>query len=104
MARFIRPSKEEVRARRKALGEKAAAGRLRFPDDLKEIRMTFGKSQEEFAALIGLTRRQVAEMESGNANPTYETIMRVGRLFGYGLAFVPDRSDEADENVQGFRS
>jgi DNA-binding XRE family transcriptional regulator len=89
MARFVRPTKEEVRERRRQLSQKAAAGQLRFPDDLKEIRLAFGKSQEEFAALIGVTRRQVADMEKGLANPTYDTIMKVGRLFGYKLAFVP---------------
>ncbi len=94
MARFARPTKEEVRERRRQISRKAAAGHLRFPEDLREIRMAFGKSQEEFAALIGLTRRQVADMENGNANPTYETIMKVGRLFGYELAFVPMRDDE----------
>lgn len=100
MPRFSRPSKDEIRARRKALDDKAAAGRLRFPEDMREIRMAFGKSQDEFAGLIGLTRRQVVEMESGRANPTYETIMKVGRLFGYKLAFVSER-EETPSN--GFR-
>ncbi|GHD20940.1 helix-turn-helix domain-containing protein [Tianweitania populi] len=92
MARFARPTKEEIRERRRQLSQRAASGGLRFPEDLKDIRLTFGKSQEEFASLIGLTRRQVAEMEGGKANPTYETIMKVGRLFGYRLAFVPVES------------
>jgi putative transcriptional regulator len=94
MGRFARPTKDEIRHRRRLLAERASAGRLRFPEDLREIRMAFGKSQDEFAGLIGLTRRQVADMENGNANPTYETIMKVGRLFGYRLAFVPGHDDE----------
>lgn len=93
MARFVRPTKDEIRSRRKLLAEKASAGELRFPDDLKEIRLAFGKSQEEFATLIGITRRQVADMEGGKANPTYDTIMKIGRLFGYTLAFVPARDE-----------
>ena len=93
MGRFVRPTKDEIRERRCNLRAKAAAGQLRFPEDLKEIRMAFGRSQEEFAALMGLTRRQIAEMERGVANPIYQTIMRIGRLFGFRLAFVPTGED-----------
>lgn len=96
MARFVRPTRDEIRERRRILSDKAAAGHLRFPHDLREIRLAFGKSQEEFATLIGLTRRQIADMERGVANPTYETIMRIGRLFGYQLAFVPAATAEDD--------
>jgi len=90
MGRFVRPTKDQIRERRRNLRAKAAAGQLRLPEDLKEIRMAIGRSQEEFATLLGLTRRQIAEMERGLANPTYQTIMRIGRLFGFRLAFVPE--------------
>lgn len=46
-------------------------------------------TQEEFASSLGLTRRQVAEIEAGTANPTMETLERIGRLFGFGVGFVP---------------
>ena len=93
MGRFARPTKDEIRERRRNLSAKAAAGQLRLPEDLNEIRMAFGRSQEEFAALMSLTRMQIAEMERGVANPTYQTIMRIGRLFGFRLAFMPAGDD-----------
>lgn len=93
MPRFRRPTKEEIRERRREITARAREGRLRFPDDVHDIRMALGKTQDEFAALLGLTRRQVAEIESGQANPTYETIMKIGRLFGFRLGFVSHATD-----------
>lgn len=46
-------------------------------------------TQQEFAKTLALTRRQVAEIEAGTANPTLETLERIGRLFGFSIGFVP---------------
>jgi putative transcriptional regulator len=97
MPRFRRPTKEEIRERRREIATRAREGRLRFPDDVHDIRMALGKTQDEFAALLGLTRRQVAEIESGQANPTYETIMKIGRLFGFRLGFVTPLLESEDK-------
>lgn len=51
-------------------------------------------TQEEFAKTLSLTRRQVAEIEAGTANPTLETLEKIGRLFGFGVGFVP-KNDHA---------
>lgn len=88
MGRIARPTKDEIRERRRLIAEKAAAGQLIFPDSLKEIRLALGKSQQEFGRLLRMSRRQISELERGVANPTYETIMLIGRLFGFRLAFV----------------
>ncbi len=45
-------------------------------------------TQEEFAKTLSLTRRQVAEIEAGTANPTLETLEKIGRLFGFEVGFV----------------
>ncbi|GAC1044567.1 hypothetical protein thsrh120_45710 [Rhizobium sp. No.120] len=63
-----------------------------MPDAVMEIRKGFGMTQEEFARTLSLTRRQVAEIESGMANPTLETLEKIGRLFGFGIGFVPKSS------------
>lgn len=34
-------------------------------------------TQEEFAKMLALTRRQVAEIEAGTANPTLETLEKM---------------------------
>ena len=89
MARWKKPSKEEALENRRALAERARTGDLRLPDAVVEIRKGFGMTQDEFARTLSLTRRQVAEIEAGTANPTLETLEKIGRLFGFRVGFVP---------------
>lgn len=91
MARFRQPSKEEVYERRHALADRAAAGELKLPGAIREMRLALGLSQQTFAELFRMTRRQVAEIERGEANPTIETLDRIGRAFGFSVGFVPTR-------------
>ncbi|MDK4705439.1 helix-turn-helix transcriptional regulator [Rhizobium sp. CNPSo 4062] len=92
MARWKKPTKEEILENRRKLAERARQGDLRLPDAVMEIRKGFGMTQEEFAKTLSLTRRQVAEIESGMTNPTLETLEKIGRLFGFGIGFVPKSS------------
>jgi len=89
MARWKKPTKEEVLENRRALAARARTGDLRLPDAVAEIRKGIGMTQEEFAKMLSLTRRQVAEIETGTANPTVETLEKIGRLFGFRVGFVP---------------
>ncbi|GGA67316.1 transcriptional regulator [Nitratireductor aestuarii] len=89
MARWKKPTKEEVLENRRALAARARTGDLRLPDAVAEIRKGIGMTQEEFAKMLSLTRRQVAEIETGTANPTLETLEKIGRLFGFRVGFVP---------------
>ena len=89
MARWKKPTKDEIYELRRALAERAHHGALRFPEAVSEIRKSVGMTQESFARIVGLTRRQVAEIEAGGANPTVETLEKIGRLFGFTVGFVP---------------
>lgn len=93
MARWKKPTKEEILENRRTLAERARNGDLRLPGAVAEIRKGFGMTQEEFAKTLSLTRRQVAEIEAGTANPTLETLEKIGRLFGFGVGFVAKPSD-----------
>ncbi|MGM4984500.1 MULTISPECIES: helix-turn-helix transcriptional regulator [Rhizobium] len=88
MARWKKPTKEEILENRRALAERARTGDLRLPGAVAEIRKGFGMTQEEFAKTLSLTRRQVAEIEAGTGNPTLETLEKIGRLFGFRVGFV----------------
>ena len=94
MPRIRRLSRDEIRERRAAIAARARAGQLRLPEAIHDIRRALGLSQEEFAKLFKLTLRQVRELESGQANPTAETLNRVGKAFGFKLGFVPLRAPE----------
>lgn len=89
MARWKKPTKDEILENRRTLAERARTGDLRLPGAVADIRKGFGMTQEEFAKTLGLSRRQVAELEAGTANPTLETLEKIGRLFGFGVGFVP---------------
>jgi DNA-binding XRE family transcriptional regulator len=89
MARWKKPTKEEILENRRRLAERARTGNLRLPEAVADIRKGFGMTQEEFAKALALTRRQVAEIETGTANPTLETLEKIGRLFGFVVGFVP---------------
>ncbi|OAF09188.1 transcriptional regulator [Bradyrhizobium centrolobii] len=89
MARWRKPTKEEIRDRRTAIAAKARAGALRLPQGVAEMRRALGLTQLEFAKLFKLTPRQIADLERGAANPTAETLNRIGRVFGFQVGFVP---------------
>jgi putative transcriptional regulator len=89
MARWKKPTKEEILKNRRTLAERARTGDLRLPEAVAEIRKGLGMTQEEFAKALALTRRQIAEIEAGTANPTLETFDKIGRLFGFTIGFVP---------------
>lgn len=88
MARWKKPTKEEILENRRTLAERARNGDLRLPEAVVEIRKGFGITQEEFAKTLSLTRRQVAEIEAGTANPTLETLFKIGRIFGFTVGFI----------------
>ncbi len=89
-------SREEISAFRKRLNERAEAGALRYPFAIMEIRKTIGLTQERFAEITGLTRRQIAEIERNGANPTVETLNKIGRLFGFSVGFVKRTPSESE--------
>jgi transcriptional regulator with XRE-family HTH domain len=107
MPRWRKPTREEIRERRAAVAAKARSGALRLPHAVAEMRHALGLSQPEFAKLFKLTTRQVAEIERGDANPTSETLQKIGRAFGFQIGFVPVASSapakpaEEDEPSSG---
>jgi len=96
VARWKKPTKEQVLENRRTLAERARTGDLRLPGAVAAIRKSFGMTQEEFAKTLALTRRQIAEIETGKANPTLETLERIGRLFGFSVGFVPRAESRAN--------
>ncbi|WP_456717833.1 MULTISPECIES: helix-turn-helix domain-containing protein [unclassified Bradyrhizobium] len=89
MARWRKATKDQLSDRRATVAAKARSGSLRFPEAVAEIRHSLGLSQTEFAKYFKLTPRQLAEIERGAANPTVETLDKIGRAFGLKVGFVP---------------
>ncbi|WP_219929830.1 helix-turn-helix domain-containing protein [Teichococcus aestuarii] len=70
------------------LNEDIAAGGLEWSKAVKRMRQALGMTQARFAQTFKLTRRLVIELEAGTANPTAETLAKIGRPFGYQVGFV----------------
>jgi transcriptional regulator with XRE-family HTH domain len=89
MARWRKPTRDESRAQRADIAARARTGQLEIPGAIVDMRRALELSRDEFARVFKLTRRQLAEIERGEGNPTIETLNRIGRPFGFGVGFVP---------------
>ena len=98
MARWKKPTPEEVRVLRRQIAERAKNGSLRLPDALVDIRKSFGMTQERFASVMKMTRRQIADIERGAGNPTLETLEKIGKVFGFTVGFVLEAPPEERGN------
>lgn len=89
-------SQEEKLARREAVRNRTAAGDLRFPGAIRDIRKSLGLTQAEFASRFGLSRIQVIALEKGKADPRLETLQKIGRVFGFTVGYVMKNAGGSD--------
>lgn len=94
MPRVRQPSADERLALRRALHEDVAAGRVEWGEGVRRMRRALGMTQARFAQVFKLTRRMVVDMEAGRANPTVETLARMGKPFGFQVGFLSRQSDQ----------
>lgn len=50
-------------------------------DVIKELRQTFGLTQEEFAGKVGISQEMVAGLENNRHKPSYETLRGIIKAF-----------------------
>jgi DNA-binding XRE family transcriptional regulator len=80
---------EEVTQAKQQLMDDIESGELSLGQAVRRMRLITGKSQKDFAqTIIGISPRVLAEIERGVANPTIETLNKIGRPFGYKVSFV----------------
>jgi DNA-binding XRE family transcriptional regulator len=93
-----RKSKKEVLQARREIQRRASEGLLVVPAAVKELRDALDMTQAEFARTFRMTRQQVILIETGKANPTFETLTRIMRPFGLTLGVIPIvRGDDDDD-------
>jgi putative transcriptional regulator len=80
---------------RLALHADVAAGGLEWSEVARRMRQSLGMTQARFAQTFKLSRRLVVALEAGTANPTAETLARLGRPFGYRVGFIMAKPMEA---------
>lgn len=60
----------------------------RLANDLIRARLVKKMTQSEVAEKAGVSRVVIARLESGNTNPTFETVSRVAGVLGKELKLV----------------
>ena len=88
MPRRTPKTPDERSEHRRAFIQAVEAGGMPTGEAVREARLALDFTQATFAQTFGLTRRQVAEIESGAANPTAATLNRIAKPFGMTLGFV----------------
>ena len=80
---------EEVTQAKLQLMDDIERGDLSLGQAVRRMRLITGKSQKDFANnIIGISPRILAEIERGVANPTVDTLNKIGRPFGYTVGFT----------------
>jgi putative transcriptional regulator len=87
---------QQSSAARRDLLAKASRGELPWSEAIVLMRLSLGMSQEEFARMFRLPRRRLIDLEKGKANPTVETLVRIGRAFGLVVGFVPKAAERSE--------
>lgn len=100
MPRAKRPTSDERIAMRLALNDDVVAGGLEWSQAVRRMRQALGMTQARFAQSFKLTRRLVVELEAGTANPTAETLAKIGKPFGYQVGFVLAKMSAASTEGQ----
>jgi DNA-binding XRE family transcriptional regulator len=70
------------------LREAIERGEITLGEAVRSMRRISGMNQKAFAQrIVGVSPRVLAEIELGRANPTVETLNKIGRAFGYEVGF-----------------
>ncbi len=70
-------NKERRRALRDELYEAIARGEISIPDAVRKMRKIAGRTQAEYARLVGVSPRILIELERGIGNPTVKTLTKI---------------------------
>lgn len=62
---------------------------------LEAVRVNAGKTQKEWATMLGVSKTTVANWEKGNTEPSLSVLREMSRLSGIPMdfIFVPDKSN-----------
>lgn len=71
------------------LREAIERNEITLGEAVRRMRRISGMSQKSYAQkIVGVSPRVLAEIELDRANPTVETLNKIGRPFGYEVGFV----------------
>ena len=68
---------------------------------IKQLRISRGYNQVEFARLLGVTKQCVSNWENDNVVPSIEMLVNIADIFNVTTDYVLGRSDTTSLNVSG---
>lgn len=77
-----------------------ARKRDEFALKLKMLRLELGKTQEEIADMIGISRGCLANYETGKRKPDSDTLKRIADILGVSIDYLVNRSVPNKVNVR----
>lgn len=87
------PSEADLLARRAEFFAAVRSGGMSLAATVKAMRRLTGLTQPEYARLVGVAPRVLIDVERGVANPTLETLEKIGLPFGLRVGLVPVGDD-----------
>ena len=81
--------------RRAGVYEAIERGELGLPEALRRLRRSVGKTQAEYAALVGLSPRILKAIEQGRGNPTLKSLRKALKPFGLDVTVCRRRMTHA---------
>ena len=97
--KYAKKSPEELQTLRRSLVDRLTESSPDIPQAARWIRESLGLNQEDFAKRVGLSRPQVARIERGEANPTLDSLLAIGKPYGLTLGFLPRHAPTATPPV-----
>ena len=93
--------RDAERALRQAFYTRIQQGDISLAEAVKSMRRISLLTQAEFARHRGVSVRALKEIEAGTANPTVETLNRIGAIFGLRMGFVagPTQQDVKSKEI-----
>ncbi len=86
--------KQRRAALRDELYARVDAGDLTLVEAVKRMRKIAGRSQAEYARLVGVSPRVLIEFERGIGNPTVKTLQKLLAPFGLELTVRRGRAEK----------
>lgn len=68
-----------------------------MPNRIREVRKAHNMTMKQLGAEIGLAESTISQYETGKREPDYETLLRIGDLFGVTVGYLLG-AEEQKEN------
>lgn len=72
-----------------------------FYERIKELRLSLGINQVQFANRLGVTKQCVSNWENANLQPSIDMLVRIAKTFSVSTDYLLGLSDKLTLDVEG---